>query len=103
MICPVEGGGSHYCLAGSVGWGDHCWKTDTDSWKRVSGSGGITDVKGRVLRDKVVIFLGLVFVEGWWAEVGGVTLVGQALWDVWRPSFRGRSRGCLKRRDESNN
>ena len=58
MICPVEGGGSHYCLAGSVGWGDHCWKTDTDSWKRVSGSGGITDVKGRVLRDKVVIFLG---------------------------------------------
>ena len=51
----------------------------------------------------MVIFLGLVFVEGWWAEEGGVTLVGQALWDVWRPSFRGRSRGCLKRRGESNN
>ena len=57
-------GGSHYCLAGSVEWGDHCWKTDTGSWKRVSGSEGITDVKGRVLRDKVVIVLGLVLVEG---------------------------------------
>ena len=54
----------HYCLAGSVEWGDHCWKTDTGSWKRVSGSEGITDVEGRVLRDKVVIVLGLVLVEG---------------------------------------
>ena len=64
IICPVEGGGSHYYLAGSVVWGDHCWKTDTGSWKRVSGSEGITDVEGRVLRDKVVIVLGLVLVEG---------------------------------------
>ena len=103
MICPVEGGGSHYCLAGSVEWGDHCWKTDTGSWKRVSGSEGITDVEGRVLRDKVVIVLGLVLVEGWWAGVGGVTLVEQALWDVWRPSFRGWSCGCLKWSDGSNN
>ena len=58
------GGGSHYCLAGSVEWGDHCWKTDTGSWKRVLGSEGITGVEGRVLRDKVVIVLGLVLVEG---------------------------------------
>ena len=58
------GGGSHYYLAGSVVWGDHCWKTDTGSLKRVSGSEGITDVEGRVLRDKVVIVLGLVLVEG---------------------------------------
>ena len=66
MICPVGGGGgeSHYCLVGSVEWGDHCWKTDTGSLKRVSGSEGITDVEGRVLRDKVVIVLGLVLVEG---------------------------------------
>ena len=58
------GGGSHYCLVGSVEWGDHCWKTDTGSLKRVSGSEGITDVEGRMLRDKVVIVLGLVLVEG---------------------------------------
>ena len=45
---PWGGGGSHYCLVGSVEWGDHCWKTDTGSLKRVSGSEGITDVEGRV-------------------------------------------------------
>ena len=43
--------------------------------------GGVTDVKGCVPRDKVAIVVELICVEGRWGKVGGVTLVGQALWD----------------------
>ena len=43
--------------------------------------GGVTDVKGCVLRDEVAIVVELVYAEGRWGKVGGVTLVGQALWD----------------------
>ena len=42
----------------------------------------VTDVEGWVLRDKVAIVVGLVRAEGGWVgDVGGVTLVGQALWN----------------------
>ena len=42
---------------------------------------GVTDVEGWMLRDKVAIVVGLVPAEGGWGGVGGLTLVGQALWD----------------------
>lgn len=42
---------------------------------------GVTDVEGWMLRDKVAIVVGLVRAEGGWGGVGGLTLVGQALWD----------------------
>ena len=35
--------------------------------------GGVTDVEGRVLREKVDIVVGLVLVEGGWGGLGGVT------------------------------
>ena len=42
---------------------------------------GVTDVEGWMLRDKVAIVVGLVRAEGGWGGVGGLILVGQALWD----------------------